>query len=137
MKTFFDSSALAKRYVQERGSEDVEDLCMAATELAVSVICVPEVISALSRRVREKHLSRSDYAHAKQHLLDDLRDAVIVNLTPAVVAASVAMLESSALRAMDALHVGCALEWGAELFVSADKKQIPAARKQGLHARSV
>jgi predicted nucleic acid-binding protein len=38
---------------------------------------------------------------------------------------------------MDALHIGCALEWEAELFVSSDKRQILAAKKAGLKVVSV
>ena len=83
MKTFFDSSAFAKRYLEEAGSAAVESLCLAASDLAVCVICVPEILSALNRRVRERHISSSDYLLLKGHLLDDLRDAAIVNLAPA------------------------------------------------------
>ena len=49
MKTFFDSSAFAKRYVEEPGSQTVDSLCREATEVALSVLCVPEIISALMR----------------------------------------------------------------------------------------
>ena len=41
-------------------------------------------------------------------------------------------IEASPVRAMDALHVACALEWDAELFASADKQQLSAAKKAGL-----
>jgi len=121
VKTFFDSSAFAKRYVEETGSQLVDDICANAKEVSVGVICVPEIISALNRRVREKSLSRQDYVTIKQHLSDDVRDAVIVNLIPEVIVTSTKLLEASPLRAMDALHVACALAWGAELFVSADR----------------
>ena len=137
MKTFFDASAFAKRYVDEKGSQRVDDICLETSELSLSVICVPEIISALNRRIREKHLSRRDYAAIKQSLSDDVRDAVIINLTPEVIATSTTLLEGSPLRAMDALHVACALEWGAELFVSSDKQQITAAKKAGLQAKYV
>lgn len=137
MKTFFDSSAFAKRYVLEKGSRDVDNLCLATDQLAVSVLCVPEVISALNRRVREKSLSRGDYTEAKKFLLEDIQDAVVVNLTPSVVATSIEMLEACPLRAMDALQVACAREWGAEVFVSADQRQINAAKESGLQVSSV
>lgn len=137
MKTFFDSSAFAKRYVEEIGSQLVDDICLNAKELSVSVICVPEIISALNRRVREKSLSRQDYVTIKQHLSDDVRDAVIVNLIPEVIVTSTKLLEASPLCAMDALHVACASVWGAELFVSSDKRQIAAAKKAGLKTKSV
>jgi len=137
VKTFFDASTFAKRYVEENGSQLVDDICQEASELSLSVICVPEIISALNRRIREKRLSHQDYVAVKQHLSDDVRDAVIINLTPEVIATSTSLLEASPLRAMDALHIACALESGADLFVSSDKRQITAARKAGLHTKYV
>ena len=137
VKTFFDSSAFAKRYVEEKGSQEVDDICRVTTTLALSVLCVPEIMSALTRRLRERHLTRQDYLAAKNRLSDDVADAVVINLTPAVISRAGFLLETNALRAMDALHVACALEWGAELFVSSDRRQIRAARKSGLTARCV
>ena len=137
MKTFFDSSAFAKRYVEEPGSQTVDSLCQEATEVALSVLCVPEIISALIRRVREGLLTRQEYAEAKQYLSQDIRDAAIVNLVPRVVSTCTKILEASPVRAADALQVACALEWETELFVSADKRQISAAKKAGLHTKLV
>ena len=132
MKTFFDSSAFAKRFVDESGSDDVEALCDSTTTLGLSVLCVPEILSALNRRLREGTLVRRQYAMAKRRLFDDVRDAEIVNLTGRVVMSSVDVLEESPVRSMDALHIACALEWGAELFVSADLRQLRAADTAGL-----
>ena len=137
MKTFFDSSAFAKRYVKELGSQTVETLCTTATELGLSVVCIPEIISALNRRVRERSLSARQYEAAKDNLAEDVRDVAIINLTPDVISTCIAILEASPVRAMDALHVACAVQWGAELFVSADKRQISAAKRAGLQARLV
>lgn len=137
MKTFFDSSAFAKRYVEEPGSQAVETLCTAATELALSVVCIPEIISALNRRVRERSLSARQYEAAKDNLSEDIRDVAVINLTPDVISTCTAILEASPVRAMDALHVACAVQWGAELFVSADKRQVSAAKRAGLQARLV
>ena len=135
MKTFFDSSAFAKRFVDESGSDDVEALCDSTTTLGLSILCVPEVLSALNRRLREGALVRRQYAMAKRRLFEDVRDAEIVNLTGRVVMSSVDVLEESPVRAMDALHIACALEWGAELFVSADLRQLRAAETAGLTTR--
>ena len=137
MKTFFDASAFAKRYVEETGSQLVDDICLNAKEVSISVICVPEIISALNRRIREKRLSRRDYVTIKRHLSDDVRDVGVVNLIPEVIVTSTKLLEVSPLRAMDALHVSCALVWGAELFVSSDKQQITAAKRAGLNVKFV
>jgi predicted nucleic acid-binding protein len=137
MKTFLDSSAFAKRFVDEAGSDKVEDTCAQASELGLSVICVPEIISALNRLRRERSLTATQYAEAKQRLLDDVRDADIINLAVSVVGSSIGVLEKSPVRAMDALHIACALEWGAQLFVSSDRKQLTAARRAGLKTHAV
>lgn len=137
MRLFLDSSAFAKRFVEEPGSEEVEILCSQADELCLSVICVPEIISALNRRVREKSLSRRGYVQAKQRLSEDVRDTVIINLTPEVVHSSIEILESTQVRTMDALHIACAVAWGADLFASADRRQIAAAKIAGLKTKQV
>ena len=137
MKTFFDSSAFAKRYIEEPGSQVVDSLCQEATEVALSVLCVPEIISALNRRVREGLLTDREYTGVKQYLSQDIRDAVIINLVPQVVSTCTKILEASPVRAADALQIACALEWKTELFVSGDKKQISAARKARLHTKLV
>jgi predicted nucleic acid-binding protein len=135
MKACLDSSAFAKRFVEEQGSDAVEAVCAQADELGLSVLCVPEVISALNRRLRERVLSPVQYRQAKQRLLDDVRDADIIQLTPSVVGSAIQVVEASPVRAMDALHIACALEWGADLFVTADTRQLAAAKRAGLKTK--
>ncbi len=137
MKAYLDSSSFAKRFVEEKGSDRVEATCAQTSELGLSVICVPEVVSALNRRKREHTLTAVQYCEAKQRLLDDVRDAVIVNLNTSVIGSAIRILETSPVRAMDALHVACALEWGADLFASSDGLQLKAAKKAGLKTRRI
>ena len=127
MKLAVDSSSLAKRYVQESGSEKLDRLLQNASELALCIILVPEIISGLNRRMREGILGITDYRVARRQLLDDVRDATILQITPSIVSRSVKLLENNILRAMDALHVACALEWQADLFVTSDRRQLTAA----------
>jgi predicted nucleic acid-binding protein len=137
MKLFLDSSAFAKRFVEESGSQEVEKLCSQATELGLSILCVPEVISALNRRLREKALSQQDYLHAKQRFAHEIRDVVVIHLTEDVIQGCIELLEANPLRAMDALHVACAMAWAGDLFVSSDHRQITAAKGVGLRTRQV
>jgi predicted nucleic acid-binding protein len=67
----------------------------------------------------------------------DVHDAVVIQITPAVISHSVKLLERHVLRAMDALHVACALEWEAALFVTADRRQVTAAQHAGLHTQYI
>lgn len=132
MKVFLDTSAFAKRYVAENGSDKVWALCQEADSLVVSVICLPELISTLSRLVREKKLAKAEYRALKSDAMADLADVDICQITPDVLASVVLLLESHPLRAMDALHVACALACEPDVFVSADHRQLSAARKAGL-----
>jgi uncharacterized protein len=137
VKAFFDSSAFAKRYIEEPGSAVADEICLAAERLGLSVICLPEIISALNRRRRENAITREQYRLTKQRLADDIRDADIIQLTPEVVAHAILVLETLPLRAMDALHIACACVWGAEMFVSADKLQVKGAERFGLKAKLI
>ena len=135
MKACLDSSAFAKRFVNEEGSDVVQAICAQADALGLSVLCVPEIISALNRRLRERLLTPPQYRQAKQRLFDDARDADIIQLTPSVLGTAIRVLETSPVRAMDALHIACALEWGADVFASADARQLAAAKRAGLKTR--
>jgi predicted nucleic acid-binding protein len=137
MKLAIDSSSFAKRYVQEVGSDKLDRLLESASELAFCVILVPEIVSGLNRRLREQVLTIADYRAVKKQLLEDVRDATVLQITPSVVSASVKLLEGNVLRALDVLHVACALEWQADLFVTSDKRQFKAAINTELHSEFI
>ncbi len=137
MKLAIDSSSFAKRYVQETGSDKLHLFLQNTSELAFSVILVPEIISALNRRLREQTLTSREYQQAKRQLLSDVHDSTLLQITPSVVAQSVQLLEKNVLRAMDALHIACALEWRADLFITSDKKQLDAAVHAGLQCEKL
>jgi hypothetical protein len=40
-----------------------------------------------------------------------VRDAALISLTPEVLRVSIAVLESSIVRGMDAIHIASAVEW--------------------------
>lgn len=137
MKLFFDSSAFAKRYINEPGSDKVEHLMMRATELAICMICIPEILSALIRLKHENKITLHDYRIAKRSFFTDVEDMVLCTLTPTTIEKSVDIIEQNKIRGMDSLHVASAIEWGAQCFVSADYRQIAAAKKSGLHVEAV
>lgn len=137
MRVVTDSSALAKRYIQENGSTQVQTILQKTRSLAMSILVIPEISSALNRRKREKFLTEDHYKQIKQQFSDDIHDVVILQITPAVVQHSVRLLEYHPLRAMDALHIASAFVWKAELFVTADQRQFMAAEEEGLEARFI
>jgi len=61
----------------------------------------------------------------------------VLHITSAVIAHSVKLLERNKLRTLDALHIACALEWKADLFVTADRRQLTAAANAGLQTKYI
>jgi hypothetical protein len=137
VRVFFDSSALVKRYIREKGTDEVLARCDQATELAVATIAWPELVSAFRRLVRENRLEETRYRALKADLAADLADAVLCEISPQVVQRAITALEAHPLRAMDALHVAAALVGTADIFVSADARQCAAAAALGLEVVQV
>lgn len=137
MKIFFDSSAFAKRYIKEAGSEEVEAYCSQASTLIMSSICLPEIVSALCRLKRQSVLTEGQYRLAKQAFLRDVEDVSICNITPSVINRAIHILETNKVRTLDALHIACALELEAEAFISSDIQQLSAAKAAGLKTLKV
>lgn len=137
MNIFFDSSAFIKKFIQERGSAEVDDYCQQASILGLSIICLPEMMSALNRKVREGGISIENYYDVKERITEDIEDIQIINLVPEVVEGSITLLENNMLRSLDALHLACAITWNSELFISSDKRQIQAATNSGLQAQYI
>ena len=137
MRIAFDSSALAKRYVAEAGTERVLELCAQASQVILSVLCIPEIISGLNRLRREKGLSRRKYRSLKKDLAADVSQALLVPISETVLVVAIRALEGAPLRALDALHTATALDSSCDLFVSADTRQCKAARSLGLQVQQI
>ncbi|MCD4706405.1 MAG: type II toxin-antitoxin system VapC family toxin [Candidatus Sabulitectum sp.] len=137
MKLAVDSSVFAKRYIREPGSDLLDDFLQNASQLGLCIILVPEIVSALNRRVREGFLTEEAYRKARKQLLADVHDASVLQITPSVVAQSIRLLENNTLRSMDVLYVACALEWRADLFITSDKRQLKAAADSGLKSEFI
>lgn len=137
MRVFFDTSAFVKRYVAEAGTDAVLEWCDRATEIGLSGIALPEIVSAFCRLRRESRITDAQYRQLKSLLLVDIEDAAMCDLTPAVLAQTILALENNVLRGMDAIHVGSAVALQADVFVSADQRQLAAAVRAGLRAEMV
>jgi hypothetical protein len=137
MRLFLDSSALAKRYVREAGTDRVVALCAEADDVIVSIIALPEVVSTLNRLRREGRLSDSEYATMKHDVVADLAEATTIELTASIVGEALTCLERSRLRASDALHIASALEADPGLFLTGDRRQREGATEAGLKVEGV
>jgi uncharacterized protein len=141
---YLDSSALVKRYVPEAGSTWVSRLSQ-QEPVAISLIAVTEVASAIARRTREGALSAEQRDTLFQLLLYDTRSFTVVNLSQVIAQQAATLLLTAPvpirLRTLDALHVASA-RWvfararrrgvATGSFVTADRALVDAAIWAGL-----
>ena len=92
MRVFLDTSAFVKRYVSEAGTDAVLEWCDKATEIILSGIALPEIISAFCRLHREGKITDTQYRQLKSLLLADIEDVDICDLTPAVLGLAISSL---------------------------------------------
>lgn len=132
---YFDSSALAKRYLEE--PDHVAVAARLEHPAATSRISAVEVASAIVRRGREGKLTQEQRDRALHALSRDIADLLIVELTPEVVTAANGILTRNTLRAADAIHLASCVwlsyELGTDIpFVAFDARLRESATAEGL-----
>ena len=136
---YIDASALAKIYLPEPWSEELDRALEGRTDLLLSDLAVTEVVSAFARRTREGSVPPEAAARLRSTLLQDLESAVFerVELLPSVHREAEHLLlglRSPALRAADALHLALAAERRAGAIVTFDERMAEAAARVGMTA---
>ena len=137
MRIFFDTSSLAKRYITENGTNRVNHLSSLAVDIILSSITAVEFISALSRRMKEGCIKKTDYLKIKKYFAEDLKGVTSVEFYPAVIKLSIKCIEENNIRTLDAVQVASAVVAQADLFVTSDRKQAKAAAAAGLEVEIV
>jgi hypothetical protein len=133
---YFDTSALAKRYVAEVGSERVQ-AWLGAPVLATSRWTHVELLSAMSRRCREGLLRIDQRNQIAATLVDDLAGFIVMEVDPGVIAIADGLLVRHALSAGDAVQLASALalrQWTGQAvaFLGFDNRLKAAATREGL-----
>ena len=132
---YFDASALAKRYVREKGSAKIRRL-LSSDVPATSRLSAVEIASALMRRSRDGALSDKNRDRALTVLDGDLAAMVVVELSPEIVTRAQALLRRHPLRAGDAIQLASCLQLQEGIadepvrFVAFDARLIAAARAE-------
>jgi uncharacterized protein len=134
---YFDTSALIKRYVSEKGSGRVVSL-LRRHDLLSSAITPVEVMSALSRRKRNGELSDEDFAVTLSRVHGERTRWELVELGGTVLSRAEEIIQGRVpMRALDAIHVASLVTFQAASgtripFVTGDERQREAAGHIGL-----
>jgi predicted nucleic acid-binding protein len=138
---YFDTSALAKWYINESGSDDVEKYIQQHGPVAISDLTFVEMRCLLARRRRDGSLSGNAEVrvwatfqedarqkHLICHSLPDKWSEGAVNL--------ISILTDIPLRTLDAVHLLIAREIQANVVATADRVMTAAAKAMGFSVAS-
>ena len=143
---YFDASALAKRYVEEVGSDNVDFLFtnVPLARLQCLTIGVVEVLWICVRKRNDGRISADQFAESTTYLNSEIIDIQSnfrkISVPDSLVWNSMRLIETHSLNSVDALVLRSALRIAAELrrvgdtlvLVASDQRLLRAARAEGL-----
>jgi uncharacterized protein len=138
---YFDSSALVKLYVQEKGRATVLRL-LRLHEVVVSAILPVEVRGALRRRAEENAIEGSRLPAALNQLAADRDQWNLLAVSTEILRRAEEIVAMHRVRTLDAIHIASARDFVERLqtrlpFISADPRRVEAATAVGLAVQQV
>lgn len=129
MTLYVDSSALLKRYVDERDSE------VAVTLMATDPVLVTSRLTEVEvRRNLTRLLNGDELLAARRQLQTDLDSFALVALDATTCSEGARIAEQTMCRSLDSLHLAAALRAGSgTTLLTFDLRQAQAARSVELH----
>jgi len=133
---YFDTSALAKWYINEAGSDDVERYLQDHGPVEISDLTIVEMRSLLSKLRRERSIGPEMEIRIFATFQEDIRlKHLIRHPFPEEIATGAAnlisVLSDVPLRTLDAMHLVIAKEIFADTLATADKIMASAAQAMG------
>ncbi len=141
---YFDTSALLKQYVTERGSEWVKAYLAKLPVYGVFTSCLVtvEMTSAFARRLRENILTVDAFGTVEQAFDYDVKHRYsLLDVTPMILTEARHLTKRYPLRAYDAVHLATAWLANQKLimarkspltFICADNRLVASAEAEGL-----
>ena len=145
---FCDSSAIVKRYVNEIGSNFVDNLAdsKSGNIILLARITRVEVAAAIARRLKSGSITPADAQNALAAFQHDLTNNYFtVEITPVLLSVAVSFATKHAMRGYDAVQLAATLEANDErtaiglaplTLVSADTELNTAAQAEGLNVEN-
>jgi uncharacterized protein len=130
---YFDTSALLKLIIAEKGADQAILLWQQASEVVVSRLAWPEGVAALAAH-RGRRVSDEGYQTAADGLRLCFERCTMVSIADSLVDRAADLAAGYDLRAADAIHLATALAVveADSLFVTWDKRLRLAAVQAGL-----
>ena len=111
MTLYLDTSALAKRYMAEEGSEAVRTIIEEAQAVGTAIITHAELTAALTTAIRTGRVDADVAADVRQDVLGDWANLQRIQITDGLVVEAGDLAWNHGLRGYDAVQLAAALAW--------------------------
>jgi uncharacterized protein len=130
---YLDASALVKRYIEEKASQDVNTWIETADMVVTGLLTRVEVAAAIARAGRMKLITPDETLAALRQFRSEWESFHRLPVTENTVVRGDFLAAEHNLRGYDATHLACALIWQETLgmpvtMASFDNQLIEAAR---------
>jgi len=129
VRALVDTSALLKKYIEERGSRELEEVLGGISDLIVSPVTWVELNSAVARRLRRKLLTAQQSSWILSEAEMDFHSYSQVVWSEELVETATRVAHRHPLKTLDAIQLASGLLSKADLFVTSDRKLFEEARK--------
>jgi predicted nucleic acid-binding protein len=134
---YFDTSALAKWYINETHSDDVEKYLQKHGPVTISDLTIVEMRCLFARRRRDKSITAQTETEAFATFQEDIRRRFLTcHPIPDGLATGtinlIALLPDIPIRTLDAMHLMIAKEIPATELVTADRIMAEGAEALGI-----
>ena len=133
MKSFFDTSSLIKKYIDENGSEVVSELFENSDEIVLSPITRIEFLSALQIIVNSNFLTQESYEIALSEFTQDSVDYEFLKFDSSLEELVLQVVKKYGLRSLDGIQLASAKISNSDQFITSDTKLFEAAQKELIH----
>ena len=132
MKSFFDTSSLVKKYIDESGSDTVTELFQNSDEVVLSPITRIEFQSALQRLVNSNILTQESYEIALAEFTQDSVEYEFIKFDLTLEELVLTVIKKYGLRSLDGIQLASAKMSNADQFVTSDTKLFEAADRKSV-----
>ena len=137
MILYLDTSALVKKYFEDKNSSEVTSLWKSSLGICTSAVAYAELLAAVYRKASETRANKSLFESVVRTFQEDWSSFIIVEVDNRLNETIHKVIANHGLRGFDAIHLASALAIGSVvsdnfLFSCYDVRLARAARAEGL-----
>lgn len=129
MRAFVDTSALLKKYIEEKGSQQLEEVLEGVSDLIVSPVTWVELNAAVAWCLHRGLLTAQQSSWILSEAETDFYSYSQVVWNEELVEAATRMVFRYPLKALDAIQLAAGVLSKPDLFLTSDRKLFEETRK--------